>query len=231
MKPRAFLPLGLVALSVLAYAAQGVVIKRAPKVGDKANYKLTGNFEVAGAEVVLSGTTDEEVTKVEGDSFSMKATTKMSINVMGQDMPQEPSTVTSTTKLDGTIVEVKNGETPGDGSSLRIAHLNTLYLSPTAVANDATWTLEGKKDEKLDTPGYKLEFKLVGEEKVGKYDTYKITSTGGETEGETPTKVKATYWIEKSTGNTVRALTELTDAVFRPEVPPLSGKMDVVRQD
>jgi hypothetical protein len=223
--------MGLLALSVLAYAAQGITIKFDPKVGDKANYAISGTFEVSGAEVKLTGTRSEEVLKLENDVVTTKGTSKISVNVMGQDMDQPESTETTKTKLDGTILEVKQGETPAEGGALRLAHLNTLLYPSKPVAIGETWTMEAKKDEKADLPGYRVDFKLEGEEKVGKWDTYKITATGGETEGAAPTKIKSTYWVDKTNGQMVHSLSELTDAVFRPEVPPLSGKMDIMRKD
>ncbi len=229
MRLRASLPLGLLALSALALAAQGITLKRTPKVGDKASYKVTGTFELQGVDVTLKGTTTEEVLKVDNDTVTTKSVAKAVATVMGTDNEMPDATETTTAKLDGTPVEIKAGDTVS-GPGLRLANINLLYLPATPVEMNGTWTAEGKKDEKKDVPGYKINYKLVGEEKVGDWDTYKITAEGGETEGASPTKVKATYWIEKSTGATVRSLAELTDAVFDPKFPPLTGKMDVVRQ-
>ncbi|RYG22635.1 hypothetical protein EON82_16495 [bacterium] len=231
MNRRAVLPMGLMALSVLAFAAQGIVIKYSPKVGDKANYAITGTFEVSGAEVKLTGTRAEEVTKLEDDTVTTKGTTKISVNVMGQDMDQPESVETTKTKLDGTLVEVKQGEALAEGGALRLARVNTFLYPSKPLAVGDTWTMELKKDEKADLPGVKVDFKLEGEEKVGKWDTYKISGNGGESEGSQPTKIKATYWIDKASGGMIHSLSELTDAVFRPEVPPLSGKMDILRKD
>lgn len=222
--------MGLMALSVLAYAAQGIVVKLTPKVGDKSEYAIAGTFEVAGAEAKLTGTRSEEILKVEADSITSQGKTKLSINVMGQDIDQPESTETTKTKLDGTVIEVKQGDTPAEGGALRLAHLNTLLYPSKPLAVGDTWTMEVKKDEKADMPGYKVDFKLEGEEKVGKWDTYKITAKGGETEGAQPTKIKSTYWIEKTNGSLVHSLSELTDAVFRSDVPPVSGKMDIIRK-
>lgn len=231
MKRRAFLPIGLVALSVLAYAAQGVVLKRTPKVGDKASYTVKGAMTVQGLDVALTGTSTEEVTKVDDEKFTVKSSSKMSVSVAGADQPLPDSSQETTTKLDGTLVELLAEAKPGTPSAIRLGHLNTLFLSPKAVANDETWTLEGKRDEKLDTPAYKITYKLIGDEKIGKYDTYKITSEAAETEGAAPTKIKGTFWINKLDGNTIKSHTEMTDAVFDPQYGQMSGTMDVAIKD
>lgn len=231
MKRRAFLPLGLVALSVLAYAAQGVVLKRTPKVGDKANYTVKGTMNVQGLDVTLSGTSTEEIVKVEEGQYTAKSTTKMSVNVAGTDQALPDSSEETTTKLDGTLISLKSGGNDATPSAIRLNHLNTLYLSDKAIENDGTWTLEGKRDEKADAPAYKVTYKLVGDEKIDKWDTYKITAEGLETEGAAPTKVKSTYWIEKTTGNIIKSHADLTDAVFDPQFGAMSGSMDITRKD
>lgn len=232
MKLRSTLPLGLIALSALALAAQGIDLKWTPKVGDKASYKVSGAFELPGAgEITLTGTRSEEVTKVEADKIVTTSTAKMTANAMGNEIPVPDSKETTTSKPDGSVLEIKiEGQDEAAGPSLRIAHVSMFVLPGKPIAIGDTWTTEGKKDEKLDVPGYKLEFKLEGEEKIASWDTYKITSKGGETEGEAPTKIDATFWIEKSTGALVKSTAKLTDALFSPQVPPLSGKLDVVRQ-
>lgn len=231
MRLRSTLLPALLALSALALAAQAMDLKWTPKVGDKATYKVAGNFELAGAgEIVLAGTRTEEIKTVEADKIVSTSMTKMTVNAMGNEIPVPDSTETVTAKSDGTVLEVKTTADAPTGGAMRLAHLSSLVYPSKAVAVGDTWTAEGKKDEKADLPGYKLEFKLVGEEKVGTWDTWKITSKGGEAEGDTPTKIESTYWVDKKDGTMVRSLSQLTDAVFSPQVPPLSGKMDVTRQ-
>ena len=231
MRPRALFPIGLAALTVLAYAAQGILLKRTPKVGDKATYKMTGKLSVTGTDVDVIGTMSDEVTKIESGAFTTKSVTKMTINLMGNEQPLPESSSVTVTNLDGTVVSLKQGDATPDSTALRLAHLNALYLPQKSVAMNESWVLEGKKDEKIDAPAFKITYKLVGDEKVGKYDTYRITADGGETEGDTPTKIKADYWIEKSTGNLIKQKSELTNAVYSASFPPVNGTMDVIRQD
>ena len=229
MRLRALLPLGLLAFSALSLA-QGITLQRTPKVGDKMTYKMNGTFSVSGVDVVLSGTTLDEVTAVDNGLVTTKSTTKMGVDVMGQHTDVPDTTATSTQKLDGTVTEVKVGDAAPVAAGMRLANLNMLFLPSKPVAIGDTWTSEAKKDDKLGTPGYKLEYKLVGEDKVGAVDTYKITATGGETDGDSPSKVTATYWIDKATGKTVRSLAEYTGVIFDAKYPALDGKMELVLQ-
>lgn len=230
MTLRAIFPVGLVAVSVLAMAAvQGITLKRTPKVGDKASFKISGKFEVQGVEAVLSGTANEEITSVDADKYTTKTTTKSAVNVMGQDMEQPDTEETTVYKLDNTVVSSKRGEQSADAYAMRLNHLNVVYLPGTSVKVDDTWTLEGKKDDTAGTPGYKITYKLVGEEKVGDFDTYKLSAEGGETDGEQPTKIKSTIWINKADGATIHTVSDITDAKFQEQFPAVSGKMEVTR--
>lgn len=229
MKLRATLPLALVAISVLAYAAQGIDLKWTPKVGDKATYKVKGTFELGGmGEAVLAGTRSEEITEIKDGNVVAVANTKMTANAGGTEFPIPDAKETTKSKLDGTVLEVSVDEKQAGTAGLRLGRVTAFVFPGKPVAIGDTWTAEEKKDEKQDLPGYKVEFKLVGEEKVGAWDTYKVTSKGGETEGDAPTKVEATFWVEKSTGNMVHSLSNLKDAVV--DQFTLSGTMDIVRQ-
>lgn len=237
MRLRTTLPPLLLAASALALAAaQAMDLKWTPKAGDKANYKVDGSFDLAGAgEIKLTGTRTESVTSVDADKIVVTSTSKLAANVMGNDVPVPESTETMTVKPDGTVTAVKVNEADAGNSGIRLAHVTMFVYPGKPVAVGDSWTATGPKDEKADLPGYKIEFKLVGDEKVGTWDTWKVTAKGGETEGATPTKVDGTYWIDKKDGTIVRSLSQLTDVVFSgggggQEIPPLSGKMDITRQ-
>ena len=235
MKLRTALPAALLALSALALAVQAMELKWSPKAGDKATYKIDGLFELPGmGDIKLGGTREATVTSVDGDKVVVTSTTKMTANAMGNEFPVPQSTEVETSKPDGTLTELKVDDKVQSGNALRLAHMSMFAYPGKAVVVNDTWTAQGEKDEKADLPGYKIEYKLVGEEKVGTWDTWKVTAKGAETEGATPTKVDATYWIDKKDGSMVRSLAQLTDAVFPGpsggmEIPPLSGKMDVTR--
>lgn len=234
MNRRLLLPLGVLTLSVLAYAAQGVVLKRTPRVGDKANYAIKGtmNVQSLGAEVTLSGSSTEEVTQVDGEKYTTKSVTKMKGNVAGQEVPlSDGDEEETTTLLDGTFVGSKAGEHDASSTDTRIDRLLTLFLSAKSVEKDEAWTYEGKHDDKLDIPALKITYKFVGEEKVDQWDTYKISGEGAETEGSLPAKIKTIYWIDKANGGVVKSHAEFTDAVFDPEIGVVSGSMDITRKD
>lgn len=235
MRLRTLLPLGLLAVSALALAAQAMDLKWTPKVGDKATYKIVGNFDLAGiGEITLGGSRTETVKSVDADKIVTVSSSKMTANAMGNEVPVPESTETTTSKPDGTVLEVKIGDAAPTGGAMRLAHITMFVYPSKPVSVGDTWTTAAPKDEKLDLPGYKIEYKLVGEEKVGDWDAWKVTGKGSEVEGDTPTKVEATFWLDKKDGTIVRSLSQLTDAVFPgpadQQIPPLSGKMELVRQ-
>ena len=237
MRLRSVLPLGLLAVSALALAAQAMTLKWTPKTGDKMTYKVTGTFDLAalGGDIKLTGTQTEEVKSVDADKVVIENSSKMTANAMGNEIPVPETKETVTTKPDGTVTEVKVNDTV-TGGAMRLARVTMFVWPSKPVAVGDSWTAEGPKDEKADVPGYKIDFKLVGDEKVDTFDTWKVSVDGGETEGETKTKINGTVWIDKKDGSVVKSLSKLTDAVFPGsanagvEIPPLSGTMEIVRQ-
>ena len=235
MRLRTVLPLGILALTALALAAQAMELKWTPKVGDKSTYKIDGTFEIEGiGEIKLGGSRTETITSVDADKIVADSTSNMTANVMGNELPVPATTESVTSKPDGTVIEIKANGTVVPSAGMRLAHV-TMFAYPTKpVAVGDTWNVDVKMNEKLDLPGYKIEYKLVGEEKVANWDVWKVTAKGGETEGEAPSKVDATFWVDKKDGSVVRSLSKLTDIVFPgPEgqpIPPLSGTMDVTRK-
>src|SRR4051812_20275739 len=129
MRLRSILPLGLLAVSAFALAVQAMDLKWTPKVGDKSTYKITGNFDLAGAgEITLAGTRSEEVKTVEADKIVVSGMTKMTVNAMGNEVPVPDSTETTTSKPDGTVLDVKiGGDAPG-GNGLRLARLSSFIF-------------------------------------------------------------------------------------------------------
>ena len=234
MRLRSVLPLGILAVSALALAAQAMDLKWTPKVGDKATYKIDGTFEIENlGEIKLGGSRTETITSVDTDKIVADSTSNMTANVMGNELPVPASTESVSSKPDGTVIEIKANGTVVPSAAMRLAHI-TMFAYPTRpIAVGDTWNADVKKDDKLDLPGYKIEYKLVGEEKVADWDVWKVTAKGAETEGDAPSKVDATFWVNKKDGSMVRSLSKLTDIVFPgPEgqpIPPLSGTMDITR--
>lgn len=187
-----------------------VLLARTPKIGDRATYRVEGSFVVAGVPVALKGTTEEEVTKVEEGTFTVRALAKATLVVMGEEKPLDPATETVTARLDGSPA----------GPASRLRGLNLLFLPTEPVEPGATWF---KAVERV-----RFDYRLIGEDRVGAWNAWKIAADGGETSG--PARIKATYWIDKSNGTTLRTLAELTDAVLEPGQPALTGRLEVVRQ-
>ena len=230
MRLRTILPLGILAVSALALAVQAMDLKWMPKAGDKLNYKVAGTFEVPGAgEITLEGSRSEEVTSVAADKITVTSLSKQKVNAMGTEIPVPDATATTVYKPDGSVLELKVGDESA-GGGMRMVRLSSFVFPTKSVPVGEGWTVEAPKDEKADLPGYKVDYKLVGEEKIGTWDTWKITSKGGEIEGTQPTKIESTTWVEKSTGTLVKSTAQVTDALFSPQAPPLSGKLEIVRQ-
>lgn len=195
-----------------------VLLARTPKVGDRATYRVEGSFVVAGSPVTLRGTSAEEVTKVEDGAVTLRSLAKATLLAMGEERPLDDATETVTLRLDGAPV----------GPASRLRWLNMLVLPATPVEPGAPWWKVVERTS--GRPAYRFDYRLIGEDRVGAWNAWKIAAEGGETDGATPAKVKATYWIDRQTGATLRTLAELTDAVLEPGQPALSGRLEVLRQ-
>lgn len=231
MRLRPAFPFALVLLAALV-RAEPVVLKRTPKVGDKATFAIAATLKVMDLDASVKGTMTEEVVKVEGDVVTTRSTTKATLVLGGQeqDMSDDGDASTSREKLDGTPLPDEDEKEGERAASMRRDNATQVRYPDKPVSVGDTWTAEGQNDEGLNVPGYKITFKLEGEDKVGAVDAWKITAEGGETGGAAPTKIKATYWIDKATGHEIKATSVFENLAFSSDVPSVSGRFEVTIQ-
>src|ERR1041384_6778421 len=102
----------LAAVSLTAMALQeGVILKRAAKVGDVSKYRLKAEMDYQGSPVTFSALLPEKVTKVENDGqYTVEAgTTEGKVNLGGNEMDaggQGPGSTLTTFKANGEIVNI-----------------------------------------------------------------------------------------------------------------------------
>jgi hypothetical protein len=221
--------IGLAAVAALAMTAlavqEAVTLKRVIKVGDSAKYHLKATLEGAQfGDAELNATVTEKVTKL-ADSGDYELQSTMSdgkVTVGGQEMeiPSQDATVTTYNAL-GQALSIKDPS--GDPNSMRLAHLQSLIFPKTPVKVGDSWTVTIKKDDKgsVDAEGT---YKVEGTEKVGDYDTLKISGNYKETGGDTPASSTGTYWINIKDGTLVKLVGSMKQAPY-PQVGPMDAKI------
>gem|GEM_PF-2307428 len=232
LPPRFRLTFGLFASAALAFATQPFVLKWIPKVGDKAVYRITLILKNGDAdEIALKGLVTEETTEVDGTKVVTRT-----IGSIGPDHPDDEAAIDATFKPDtttlrpgGAILDVKEeGEEPR-GTPFRTAREIALVLPNAPVSVGDTWTFEETGDEKTGVPGVRLAYTLAGEERIGAWDTYRITMKGLDT-GSGGARSEATFWSEKTTGARIRTQYRITNEGTGKNVDASIVRGDLVRQ-
>ena len=199
--------IGLIAASAVAMAAvQGFALKRTPKEGQTYKYAMEGAVDFGGMDVTIKATVQETVTKVEADGkYSVEQKQldgKISIQGNEQDMPASPGT-TTIYKPNGEVVEIKADQS--DPNTYRMATLG-LTIDPGKMVNVGDkWSYEVKADSKTGVVTAKADYTVLGEEKVGTFDTVKIKAVVKESEGSEPASSESTVWLDKKDGAMVKS--------------------------
>ena len=218
--------LALLALSAVAGASalQGILVKYQPKVGEVREYRLEGSIEAMGQTIELTGNSVEKVLKVEGDTYVEESTQTVKINMGGSEQETPSSTVVSTHKLGGILVSSE-----GEASNARAEQLSQFIEPGKEIKIGDTWSYDGKADAKKETPAYKIDYKYLGDEKVGEWETAKFSAVGKETEGEKPMLFDNTVWVSKTDFSRVKVESKFQN-MTNPMAPvTLDGKLTVVR--
>jgi hypothetical protein len=232
VKLRLLLVIGLLVSTGAAFALGAFVLKWTPKRGDKIVYKMKLEIQQEGEQdIVLRGTVIEETIAVDSTKVVTKTSGTLGTDDLSDEMEFEgifkPDTTTA--QPDGAILQVREeGEEP-KGMPFRRARQTTLVFPSAPVSVGDAWTFEEPKDEETDVPGVNLTYTLVGEEKVGVWDTVKITMKGGET-GQGIARSEATFWIEKATGIRVRTQSKITTEGASSGGDSVVIRSDLVRQ-
>jgi len=218
------------ALSLTALAIQeGVVLKRAPKLGDTAKYKLNGELDFSGNEVIVTGTITDTVTNVadNGDFTLQSITSDFKANVGGTDQPLPDQTNTTVFSAANEVLSFKSDMDDPDG--VRKANIQTLRFPDKPLKVGDSWTIEFKKNDKgaVDAKGM---YTIEAKETVDGDETYRVKGATKESAGDNPMSAEGTYWISVKDASLVKVQGTLTNY----PVPQAGGvatmKMTLVRQ-
>jgi len=225
--------LGACFLAALA-VAQAPALKRTPKVGDTATYKLTMVFTLFGDDATYTSALTEKVTEVlPSGAYRVERTqADYKVSVSGEEgklqtekIPKQ-SVVYSPT---GEVVEIK-GDLVND-SVYRMANLGAIRLSGEAPIVGATWTRELKENSKLGVHGAKAVYKIDSEEKIGEVPCWVVSFDYLEADDTTPAHAVGKVWLNKTDATMMKLVSEWTDAPIPGAPQPLPAKVTYERQN
>ena len=216
----------LVAVSA-APAQDKVLLARKAKVGEVSRNSSEAilAIDAGGQQMTLAIKETDKVTitavAADGAITSSGEVESMEISMNGQAMPPQPSPPASTSVIrpDGSLV--KSSQATPDGVEGRMHHASRILFSDKPVGAGDTWTREVKADPSLGVRAATAEYKVVAFEKVGAVDTVKISMSFRETAAD-GISAAGTFWIEKSTGDEVKAEYEFKNVPF-PQMGLVSG--------
>jgi len=217
----------LAAMAALCSAQDHVVLTYKARSGQVARYKNEGTLSVdfSGNKATLDLKETDKVTfkdvSASGDITMESETESAEIGFNGhtQQMPDsEKKTTTITIHPNGVLTAFKassgSGEEDKDKSDVRLHVATTPIFTDKALGTGDKWSVEVKPDSDLGTVAAKEDYEVLGSEKVGDQDTFKIKMSYQETEGSSPLTCTGTVWVEKSTGDAVAADFEIENIPF-----------------
>jgi hypothetical protein len=195
----------LLASTAMATQDAKVALREIHKVGDESSYLYDMKYEVDSTTVKVSLTWKSEITKVEADgAYEARETVLeglMNFNGEEQTMPASEPETKKYDKDGNEIKEKTDGDEPDDDLNPMSASFDFLDYEPKApVKIGETWEGSSKIA--------KVTYTLVGAEKIGEIDCWKIgvkgtmskEGTSGEGTGEVFLR-KTDFSLEKGTIN------------------------------
>lgn len=221
--------IAMLSVAAVAFAAQGILIKRTPKEGDVFKYRIKAEIEIAGTNATFSGLTTEKVLKVAADgTYEIESSQSEGKAVFGgqeMEIPDQGASVT-VYKPGGEVVELRGNET--NANSYRMANLNNLFEPTSEVKPGDTWTREIKGDAKTGSVDATAKYKFVGEEKIGSKDALKIEANFAEKGGD-GAKSDYTIWLDKADFTMLKTAGKWINVPMAGAPAPLNGTVEVTR--
>jgi hypothetical protein len=225
--------LSVLFVAAAAYAADGVILKYNWKKGDVVKMRTKGSLEFGGTEISVNMVNQEKVIEVADDGTATveQSVVSLLVNIGGQeqDMAQGGSPMIAVYKADGSIKEIR-GENVEAGA-YRIQNLMGFVPPVEAVKVGSKWVREAKADKDTGAVAYKAEYEVLSEEKISKWETFKIKYKVTETEGSDPAMMEGTVWLNKGDASTVKSDVAWTNVPMAAAPMPISGKFSTMREE
>lgn len=227
---------GFAILSVTGFTFarhDGFSVRRQPKEGQIVKLRFKAVLEIQSSQATLTGLVQDKTTKVNSDgSYEEEEQQTEGVAKIGDQ--SFPSPVIGPFPIvhnaDGSLRELRGNDTVAGPDAYRMSTLELLIDSGHPLNVGDSWTADIKADPKTGVQAAKADYKILGEEKIGEFDTLKIRMTIKETQGATPASSEGTVWINKADGTIVKAEMKWTNAPFPGAPAPMNASMTETRE-
>jgi hypothetical protein len=220
-----------------AKPAEKPILVYKAKAGESARYKTTGAIamEAAGNKVNIEMTEVEKVafTAVapSGDITMERETESSEQTVNGQKMPsdEEKTKYTVVIKPNGALVSHKSDKSEPEQSKLqaRMYSATTPIFTDKPVGVGDKWTYDFVANSDTGARAGHAEYEVLAFEKVSDVDTVKVKGIYTEGGSSPAMRSTCTYWVERTSGDTVKSDLEVENIAFGegPQSPVGNGKL------
>lgn len=223
----------IVATALPAIAGQGAKISWTPKEGTTSKYGMDvdaeGDFGQGPMKIHVSMKLQQTVKKVSDKEIVVEGKmTDMKISMDGNEFPAPTNeeVTTNTYAPNGELLSTKSSS--GSGNR-RMEQMQTFLYPDKTVNKGDTWSREIKGEKGGAVPAT-AKYTYVDNEKVAKWDCYKIDFTYTETKGDKPMSSKGSIWLDQATGETVKLTVTMKDVVFEESMPPMNATAKMMRE-
>ena len=192
--------LSVLSLGVCALAQQAITLKRAPKVGEIAKYRVTMIFTLQGTDITYKSLITDQVDLVDKDgSYTVESTQAEISGTHGErdlNVDQHPLKSITVYNASGAVIDLKGEQSP---ESWRIANASAFYLPNGAIPASGTYTVQVPASTDKTRPSATVTYTSAGTEKIGDIDalvlkeSYKenVTANGMTSDGK--------VWVDPAT--------------------------------
>jgi hypothetical protein len=207
--------------------AQEYTLKLNVKEGDTFKYRMSMEIDFGGQNLLATTTITNKVLKVEenGNIQMESASGEMVIKFGDQEMPQPaPPATKMTFKPNGAVAKV-------DGGDAMMQQMNAAQMvypeKPVKVGDKWSETVKNPNGE------LKIDYELVGVEKVGDTEAVKIKVTARSANGKEGENYSADgfTWVDPKTGMAIKMETRIKGMQVEGAPMPIDGtlKMELVK--
>jgi hypothetical protein len=214
-------------MSLSAALSQEYTLKLNVKEGDTFKYRMSMEIDFGGQNLLATTTITNKVLKVEenGNIQMESASGEMVIKFGDQEMPQPaPPATKMTFKPNGAVAKV-------DGGDAMMQQMNAAQMvypeKPVKVGDKWSETVKNPNGE------LKIDYELVGVEKVGDTEAVKIKVTARSANGKEGENYSADgfTWVDPKTGMAIKMETRIKGMQVEGAPMPIDGtlKMELVK--
>lgn len=203
MKLRSVLALSVLLVTCMGAKSRddGYTIVWKPKQGQAIAYEVSAQMTVADDKVEFDSDVDVKITKVAANGDYTVETKYGNFRVIQNGKEERAPDGAMDTKPDVEIFNAKGEKIGGDpdDNDGEVDDMTRLLRSvgdfsppEKPVKKGDKWTEDIKYDEKTKTKAAKLDFEVLGTDKIGRYDVLTISKSYKETEGSAPPAYEGT---------------------------------------